>query len=193
MGKKKCYCPYCDVYLIHNSLRARRDHTIGYRHVANFHAYYARFFPQYYKNEITIEQNKDKNISKSSLSNSTQIQNPISIPKIPISIPSTNQLKNINPQLTAPSIPKSSNIIIPPSIPKSSNIIIPSSIPNISNNITPSTLSNFENNDQIDKSQDLFNNNESIILSKIPIPNVNKKLVPPKIPLQPPKIFVKKI
>jgi hypothetical protein len=47
MGKKRAYCPYCDVFLVHNSLRSRRDHNEGWRHIAAFQTYYARFFQQH--------------------------------------------------------------------------------------------------------------------------------------------------
>jgi hypothetical protein len=46
MGKKRAYCPYCDVYLVHNSLRSRRDHSEGWKHIAAFQTYYARFLAQ---------------------------------------------------------------------------------------------------------------------------------------------------
>lgn len=46
MGKRRAYCPYCDVFLVHNSLRSRRDHNEGWRHLAAFQAYYARFAAQ---------------------------------------------------------------------------------------------------------------------------------------------------
>ncbi|KAH0791166.1 U1 zinc finger family protein [Histomonas meleagridis] len=43
MGRKRAYCPYCDVFLVHNSLRSRRDHLVGWKHRASLQAYYARF------------------------------------------------------------------------------------------------------------------------------------------------------
>ena len=48
MGKKRQYCPYCDVFLVHNSLRSRRDHAMGWKHICSVQAYYSRFLPQHF-------------------------------------------------------------------------------------------------------------------------------------------------
>lgn len=85
MGKKRSYCPYCDVYLIHNSLRSRRDHMVGWKHVASMQAYYRRFL------NIANDQNEqadatNENISTSApkkvIANPTFVQPPI--PKVQI-------------------------------------------------------------------------------------------------------------
>lgn len=49
MGKKRAYCPYCDVFLVHNSLRSRRDHALGWKHRCSVQAYYSRFLPQHFQ------------------------------------------------------------------------------------------------------------------------------------------------
>lgn len=43
MGRKRAYCPYCDVFLVHNSLKSRRDHAIGWKHRCNYQYYYNRY------------------------------------------------------------------------------------------------------------------------------------------------------
>lgn len=38
----KFYCEYCDIYLTHDSIRARRDHKQGWKHVQNVKNYYMK-------------------------------------------------------------------------------------------------------------------------------------------------------
>lgn len=39
----KYFCDYCNIYLTHNSLNARRTHNAGLKHKANVRTYYAQF------------------------------------------------------------------------------------------------------------------------------------------------------
>lgn len=38
----KYYCDYCDIYLTHNSLKARKDHIAGYKHRDQVRNWYAQ-------------------------------------------------------------------------------------------------------------------------------------------------------
>jgi U1 small nuclear ribonucleoprotein C len=42
----KYFCDYCDVYLTHDTLNARRSHNQGWKHKANVRAYYSQFLEQ---------------------------------------------------------------------------------------------------------------------------------------------------
>ena len=46
MGKKRFYCEYCDIYLTHDSLEARRQHSRGWKHKTNVRAYYSQLLEQ---------------------------------------------------------------------------------------------------------------------------------------------------
>ncbi|KAG9389820.1 U1 small nuclear ribonucleoprotein C [Carpediemonas membranifera] len=45
MTKNRYYCPYCDVYLAHDSMSARRDHDSGVKHRENVINWYKHFMP----------------------------------------------------------------------------------------------------------------------------------------------------
>ena len=93
MGKRRAYCPYCDVFLVHNSLRSRRDHNEGWRHVAAFQAYYARFAAQTLRSTPRIEE-----------------------PDITSPRPNTSTGPNTRPVQTQISPPQNSPTIKPPTI-----------------------------------------------------------------------------
>lgn len=126
MGKKKCYCPYCDVYLIHNSLRSRRDHSVGFRHIANFSQYYAKFLPEFFMNGGNCYFDEEGNVIEDSPSRIKNLQEEtieirpetIEVPKVQVSIPVINVPKpvvnapSIVPKPQAPTIPK----ITPPTL-----------------------------------------------------------------------------
>ena len=42
----KYFCDFCDVYLTHDTLNARRSHNQGWKHKANVRAYYSQFLEQ---------------------------------------------------------------------------------------------------------------------------------------------------
>ena len=174
MGKKRCYCPYCDVYLVHNSIRARRDHICGFKHIAAVSCYYQNFIPQMYKNGLfnsNTNNEQQKQIQ-------TQIQEIRNIQNIPKPQPNTVVLK---PSVQPPSLPKLSG---PPSIPrvKMPTIASPPSIPAQNNTINappiPSIPSIQQN--QIPKI--------TSIPKPIKPPAIPKPAFKPNIPLAPPSI-----
>ena len=84
MVKKRCYCPYCDVYLVHQSLRSRRDHALGWKHLANMQTYYSRF--------LTLQPHIDDDDDYDQRSNVTT------------KAPAVNQTAPINPVKVLPKI-----------------------------------------------------------------------------------------
>lgn len=90
MGKKRIYCPYCDVYLVHNSLRARRDHNSGFKHIAAFSIYYHRFLPQHLAagGSLTNQNSSDSNSADQGNAPRKLPIEEISLPKVQLSIPS---------------------------------------------------------------------------------------------------------
>ncbi|OHT14839.1 U1 zinc finger family protein [Tritrichomonas foetus] len=135
MGKKRAYCPYCDVYLVHNSLRSRRDHAIGWKHLASFQAYFARYLPQHFKNsanKTAADENDGSSTSQSSLSLNSTVPTPSAPrinanlihppPSIGISAPPT--VRGIAPPPIAPIRPPAIGIAPPPNLsnlPKPAN------------------------------------------------------------------------
>ena len=108
MGKKRAYCPYCDVYLVHNSLRSRRDHTIGWKHIASFQAYYARFMPQHFQN--VASKKLDEEPIRPSVSRAQLMQPP------PLALNPSGIVKGIAPPPTAPIRPPTLAPGAPPTI-----------------------------------------------------------------------------
>jgi hypothetical protein len=89
MGKKKrAYCPYCDVFLVHNSLRSRRDHNDGWKHLASFQAYYARFMAQHFRSGSLIA-SEDIETPLRAASSMQEAAGPISVPNATVTAPST--------------------------------------------------------------------------------------------------------
>lgn len=114
MGKKRAYCPYCDVYLPHNSLNSRRTHNIGWKHIASVQAYYFRYFSQHLQSGYGTGAGTEDN---ESATNDTRVNQPT---------------KFIYPTAVKPAVPVSnqtpgtqSNIIRPPQFGESSKIIPP--------------------------------------------------------------------
>lgn len=105
MGRKqRAYCPYCDVYLVHNSLRSRRDHNEGWKHIAAFQAYYSRFASQ-------ASQQMNNTQTPEVLHTVIPTPTPVTPPSIP------NHPPTIRPPVIAPpSIPIQPPKIGPPTI-----------------------------------------------------------------------------
>jgi U1 small nuclear ribonucleoprotein C len=57
----KYYCDYCDVFLTHDTLNARRSHNKGWKHKTNVRAYYSQFLEG---TKSTVNINKTQTLYK---------------------------------------------------------------------------------------------------------------------------------
>jgi hypothetical protein len=109
MGKKRAYCPYCDVFLVHNSLRSRRDHNEGWRHIAAFQSYYARFFPQQIRSGGLLGQPEEVPLPERAARPPA-----VAPPPLPAPPPAAAQIQP--PAIAPPAIPAPPPIPRPPAI-----------------------------------------------------------------------------
>ena len=134
MGKKRAYCPYCDVYLVHNSLRSRRDHLVGWKHMASFQAYYARFYSNHFKkNNFGQQEDGEQSTKTYERTDSGALKTKLTVSAIPpkIAPPPTVPAQKPTLQIGLGNLPA---LVPPPTVPRigSGKQIGPPKIPSIS-------------------------------------------------------------